>query len=85
MLEEAAAGALPLAVPGWSADQNAALAAEFAVEAARTLEHQARHERLTGLGLPLAAGRPSTPPASTRTPWSTIAEQLRDQLVLEAA
>ena len=75
---------LQLAVPGWSEDQNAALAAEFAVEAARTLQQQERHERLTGLGLPLAAVTFDAG-GIDEAALLTIADQLRDQLVLEAA
>ena len=40
-------------VPGLTAEQNAALAAEFAIEAARTIQQQRRHDRLTELALPL--------------------------------
>ena len=83
-LQQAADRTLELAVPGWSEDQNAALAAEFAVEAARTLQQQERHERLTGLGLPLAAVT-FDPGGIDEAALLTIADQLRDQLVLEAA
>ena len=83
-LQQAADRTLELAVPGWSDDQNAALAAEFAVEAARTLQQQERHERLTGLGLPLAAVTFDAG-GIDEAALLTIADQLRDQLVLEAA
>ena len=82
VLERAAAGDLALAVPGWSEAQNATLAAEFAVGAARTLQQQARHERLTGLGLPLAAVA-FDPAGINEDAVVDIAAQLRDQLVLE--
>jgi hypothetical protein len=84
VLEQAAAGQLELAVPGWSEGQNATLAAEFAVEAARTLQQQARHARLTGLGLPLAAVT-FDPAGIDEDALVTIAQQLREQLALEAA
>ena len=83
-LQQAADQTLELAVPGWSDDQNAALAAEFAIEAARTLQQQERHARLTGLGLPLAAVT-FDPGGIDEAALLTIADQLRDQLVLEAA
>jgi hypothetical protein len=53
-LQTAAARTAQLAVPGWSDKQNRALTAEFAHEAARTLQQRERHERLESLGLPLA-------------------------------
>jgi len=82
-LQQAAARTLPLAVPGWSEEQNEALAGEFAVEAARVLQQQDLHERLQGLGLPLAmvtfdAG------GIDEAALLSIAEQLGDQLLLEA-
>jgi anion-transporting ArsA/GET3 family ATPase len=83
-LQQAAGGTVDLAVPGWSDDQNAALAREFAVEAARTLQQQERHDRLTGLGLPLAAVS-FDPAGIDETALIAIADQLRDQLDLEAA
>jgi hypothetical protein len=83
-LQQAAAGALQLAVPGWSDAQNEALAREFAIDAARTLQQQERHDRLTGLGLPLAAIS-FDPAGIDEAALITIADQLRDQLVLEAA
>jgi len=83
-LERAAAGAVELAVPGWSPAQNRALSAELAVDAARTLAQQERHLRLTGLGLPLAAV-PLDPAGIDEAALFTIAAQLRDQLALEAA
>ena len=44
---------MTLKVPGLTIKQNQALASEFAIEAARTLQEQQRHDRLTALGLPL--------------------------------
>ena len=52
-LQVAAAGSVILRVPGLTLKQNQALAVEFAIEAARTLQEQQRHDRLTALGLPL--------------------------------
>jgi hypothetical protein len=83
-LQRAAAGELPLAVPGWPEDHNAALAAEFAAVAARTLQQQERHLRLTRLGLPLAAVA-ADPAGIDEGALFSIAAQLRDQLSLEAA
>ena len=83
-LQQAAEGLLELAVPGWSDDQNRALGREFAVEAARTLQQQERHDRLTGLALPLAAVT-FDPGGIDEGALLSIADQLRDQLVLEAA
>jgi anion-transporting ArsA/GET3 family ATPase len=82
-LERAAAGAVELTVPGWSPRRNAALAAEFALEAARTLEQQVRHERLAGLGLPLVQVD-FDPLGIDANALAGIAEQLTDQLALEA-
>ncbi|MCW2809610.1 MAG: hypothetical protein JWP61_68 [Friedmanniella sp.] len=53
-LTAVAQGDFTLNVPGWTKKQNAALAEEFALEAARTQQHLQRHERLTELGVPLA-------------------------------
>ncbi len=82
VLARAAGGDLRLAVPGWSETQNAVLAAEFAVEAGRTLQQQARHARLTGLGLPLAAVT-FDPAGIDEDALVSIAHQLREQLALE--
>ncbi|WP_375431030.1 ArsA-related P-loop ATPase [uncultured Friedmanniella sp.] len=83
-LQQAAAGTLTVAVPGWSEAQNRALAAEFAVDAARTQQQQERHTRLTGLSLPLAAV-PFDPAGIDEAALFSIADQLRGQLELEAA
>ncbi|MFL6025461.1 MAG: ArsA-related P-loop ATPase [Friedmanniella sp.] len=83
-LRQAAEGRIELSVPGWSADQNEALAREFAVDAARTLQQQERHERLTSLALPLAAVS-FDPAGIDEAALIAIADQLSDQLDLEAA
>ncbi|HEY0239172.1 MAG TPA: ArsA-related P-loop ATPase [Friedmanniella sp.] len=84
VLADVAAGSVALAVPGWDGAQNAALAAEFAVEASRTLEQQVRHERLAQLGLPLVQVD-FDPLGIDAESLVGIAEQLTDQLALEAA
>jgi anion-transporting ArsA/GET3 family ATPase len=83
-LQTAASGSVALKVPGLTAKQNRTLAAEFAVEAARTLQEQQRHDRLTALGLPLvqvAFDHGGIDEGSILA----IAEQLTDQMSLEAA
>ncbi len=84
VLADVAAGAVSLAVPGWDAAHNEALEAEFAVEAARTLEQQVRHDRLLQLGLPLVQVD-FDPLGIDAESLFAIAEQLTDQLALEAA
>ena len=81
-LVAAASGSVAMEVPGLSVRQNAALAEEFAVEAARTLQQQQRHDRLTDLGLPLAQVD-FDPVGIDEGAILAIAEQLRDQLILE--
>jgi anion-transporting ArsA/GET3 family ATPase len=83
-LTAAARGAVEMKVPGLTAKQNAALAEEFSVEAARTLQQQQRHDRLTDLGLPLVQVH-FDPSGIDDGAVYAIAEQLRDQLDLEAA
>jgi anion-transporting ArsA/GET3 family ATPase len=83
-LQTAAARAAQLAVPGWSDKQNRALTAEFAHEAARTLQQRERHERLESLGLPLAEIA-FDPAGIDEAALFTISDQLRDQIRLEAA
>src|SRR4029434_6572205 len=61
-LQTAATGSVAMKVPGLTIKQNQALAAEFAIEAARTLQEQQRHDRLHAPGLPLAR-MPFTPGA----------------------
>ena len=84
VLADVAAGAVALDVPGWDAAQDTALAAEFAVEASRTLEQQVRHDRLQQLGLPLVQVD-FDPLGIDAQSLFGIAEQLTDQLALEAA
>jgi anion-transporting ArsA/GET3 family ATPase len=83
-LTVAARGAAEMKVPGLTARQNAALAEEFSVEAARTLQQLQRHDRLTDLGLPLVQVD-FDPSGIDEGAVYAIAEQLRDQLDLEAA
>ena len=71
-------------LPGLAAEENAALTAEFAVEAARTLQERHRHDRLTALSLPLIqidfdAG------GIDEAAISGIAAQLSDRLPLEVS
>jgi hypothetical protein len=72
-----------LKVPGLTIKQNQALASEFAIEAARTLQEQQRHDRLTALGLPLAQIA-FDPGGIDEGAIFAIAEQLTDQMILEA-
>jgi anion-transporting ArsA/GET3 family ATPase len=83
-LQAAATGSVALKVPGLTIKQNQALAAEFAIEAARTLQEQQCHDRLTALGLPLAQIA-FDPGGIDEGAIFTIAEQLTDQMSLEAA
>ncbi len=83
LLTRAAAGAVALSVPGWDGSRNATLAAEFAVEAARTLAQQVRHDRLARLGLPLVQVD-FDPLGIDADALFGVAEQLTDQLALEA-
>jgi anion-transporting ArsA/GET3 family ATPase len=80
----AAARTTQLAVPGWTDKQNRALTAEFADEAARTLQQRDRHERLESLRLPLAEIA-FDPAGIDEAALFTISDQLRDQIRLEAA
>jgi anion-transporting ArsA/GET3 family ATPase len=83
-LETAAAGSVLLKVPRLTVEQNQALASEFAIEAARTLQEQQRHDRLTALGLPLARIT-FDPGGIDEGAIFSVAEQLTDQMSLEAA
>ena len=83
-LQTAATGSVALKVPGLTIKQNQALASEFAIEAVRTLQEQQRHDRLTGLGLPLAQIA-FDPAGIDEGAILAIAEQLTDQMSLEAA
>ena len=83
-LETAAAGSVILKVPGLTIKQNHALASEFAIETARTLQEQQRHDRLTALGLPLVQVA-FDHGAIDEGAIFAIADQLTDQMSLEAA
>lgn len=83
-LQAAAAGSVILKVPGLTVKQNKALATEFAIEAARTLQEQQRHDRLTALGLPLIQIAFDHEGIDEGAIFA-IAEQLTDQMNLEAA
>jgi anion-transporting ArsA/GET3 family ATPase len=83
-LQTAATGSVALKVPGMTIKQNQALASDFAIEAARTLQEQQRHDRLTGLGLPLAQIA-FDPAGIDEGAILALAEQLTDQMSLEAA
>jgi len=83
-LQAAAGGSVILKVPRLTIKQNQALASEFAIEAARTLQEQQRHDRLTTLGLPLiqvAFDHGGIDDGAILA----IADQLTDQMSLEAA
>ena len=83
-LETAAAGSMILKVPGLTIKQNHGLASEFAIEAARTLQEQQRHDRLTALGLPLVQVAFDHGGIDEGAIFA-IADQLTDQMSLEAA
>jgi hypothetical protein len=83
-LKRAAKGKIALKVPGLAERDNAALATEFAVEAARALQQRARRRTLEGLGVPLAEV-PFDPAGIDLGALSSIAAQLQGQLQLEAA
>jgi anion-transporting ArsA/GET3 family ATPase len=83
-LQAAAAGSVILKVPGLTIKQNKALATEFAIEAARTLQEQQRGDRLTALGLPLVEIAFDHEGIDEGAIFA-IAEQLTDQMNLEAA
>jgi anion-transporting ArsA/GET3 family ATPase len=83
-LQAAAGRSVTLKVPGLTIKQNQALASEFAIEAARTLQEQQRHDRLTALGLPLiqvAFDHGGIDEGAILA----IGEQLTDQMSLEEA
>ncbi|HEU4907849.1 MAG TPA: ArsA-related P-loop ATPase [Propionibacteriaceae bacterium] len=83
-LQGAAAGSVILKVPGLTVKKNKALASEFAIEAARTLQEQQRHDRLAALGLPLVQIAFDHGGIDEGAIFA-IAEQLTDQMNLEAA
>jgi anion-transporting ArsA/GET3 family ATPase len=82
-LQAAAAGSVILKVPGLTVKQNKALASEFTIEAARTLQEQQRHDRLTALGHPLVQIAFDHEGIDEGAIFA-IAEQLTDQINLEA-
>ena len=83
-LQAAATGSIALKVPGLTVKHNQALASEFAIEAGRTLQEQQRHDRLTALGLPLVQVA-FDHGGIDEGAILAIAEQLTDQMSLEAA
>ena len=83
-LDQAAAGTVIMKAPGLTAEQNAALAAEFAIEAGLEIQQQRRHDRLTELALPLVQIDFDAGEIDEGAIFA-IADQLTDQLSLEAA
>jgi anion-transporting ArsA/GET3 family ATPase len=83
-LQAAASGSVILTVPGLAIKQNQALGSEFAIDAARILQEQLRHDRLTALGLPLVQIAFDHERIDEGAIFA-IAEQLTDQMSLEAA
>jgi hypothetical protein len=73
-----------LKVPRLTIKQNQALASEFAIEAARTLQEQQRLDRLAALGLPLVEIAFDHGGIDEGAIFA-IAEQLIDQMSLETA
>ena len=82
-LDGAARGSVILKVPGLAVKENAALAAEFAIEAARTLQERHRHDRLTALSVPLIQIDFDAGGIDEAAVFG-IAAQLSDQLPLES-
>jgi len=82
-LQRAAMGTTLLQVRALNDQQNRLLTAEFADEAARTLQQRDRHRRLTSLGVPLVEIAFDAAGIDDAALFS-IAEQLRDQFALEA-
>jgi anion-transporting ArsA/GET3 family ATPase len=83
-LQAAATGSVVLKVPGLTMKQNQALAKEFGIEAGRTLQEQQRHDRLTALAVPLVQISLDHGGIDEGAIFA-IAEQLTDQMNLEAA
>ena len=83
-LDRAAQRSTIMKVPGLAAEENAALAREFAIEAARTLQERYRHDRLTELSLPLIQ-IDFDPGGIDEAAIFGIADQLSDQLPLESS
>jgi hypothetical protein len=82
-LRRAADAEYTFALPGLTKGQNKALAAEYADDAARTLEQRARRERLDRLGL--ATAELAYDPAGVDLgALPQLADRLRAQLGLEA-
>jgi anion-transporting ArsA/GET3 family ATPase len=81
-LQRASTGTTMLQVRGLTDKQNRLLTAEFADEAARTLQQRERHLRLTSLGIPLAEIA-FDPAGIDEGALFTIAEQLREQIDLQ--
>ncbi len=82
-LRRASAGTTMLRVQRLTEKQNRLLTIEFADEATRTLQQRERHLRLTSLGVPLAEIA-FDPAGIDEAALFTIAEQLREQIELEA-
>jgi anion-transporting ArsA/GET3 family ATPase len=83
-LQAAATGSVILKVPGLTMKQNQALAKEFGIEAGRTLQEQQRHDRLRALAVPLVQISLDHGGIDEGAIFA-IAEQLTDQMNLEAA
>ena len=83
-LQAAVTGSVILKVPGLTTKQNQALAKEFGIEAGRTLQEQQRHDRLTALAVPLVQISLDHGGIDEGAIFA-IAEQLTDQMNLEAA
>jgi anion-transporting ArsA/GET3 family ATPase len=81
-LEQAVARSYAFAVPGLSKQQNAALAQQYADDAAHTLEQRARQERLSELGLAMAEIA-YDPAGVDIDALPGLANRLREQLDLE--
>ena len=84
-LEDAAAAKITLSASGLTKKQGDDLAAEFAVDAARMLEERRRHQTLTTFGVPMAEVALDAAGINDDGAIFNIAEQLADQLDLEAA
>jgi anion-transporting ArsA/GET3 family ATPase len=82
-LAAAARGAVTMDVPGLTVSQNNALATDFALTAANIRQQQLRHRRLAELGLPIATVE-ADPAGIDEGAVFAIADQLRDQMSLEA-
>jgi anion-transporting ArsA/GET3 family ATPase len=83
-LQRAASGSTVLHVQGLNDKQNRLLTAEFADEATRTVQQRDRQRRLTSLGVPLAEIA-FDPAGIDEAALFGIADQLRDEIPLEAA